>query len=256
MKIGFIGTGSITHALVTGFCTCTQIPKQITVSPRNRGKATSLAKAFPQVKVAKSNQQVLDESDWVFLAILPDGASDILAPLSFREDHKVLSLLSGTKVDQVAQWISPAIQEPVRVIPMPFVTRHIGPIVIFPREENTAELLDPLGQIIPVGTEHELEMLAALSALMAPYYGLMDQIVKWGCKVNLNPEDAINYITSMFNALSVLAWEREDGKLEALMQESMTPGGLNELATDVIKARQGFTPWTDALTAVQERLAR
>lgn len=256
MKLGFIGTGGITTALVTGLCTCPEAPDQITVSPRNRIRAQDLANNFPQVRIATSNQQILDDSEWIFLAVLPDKAQDIIADLNFREDHKIISLLSGTAVNQVALWTAPARQAPVRVIPMPFVTRHIGPIVLYPHAEEVSEILAPLGQIIPVKTEHELEMLAALSALMAPYYGLVHHVVEWARAANLRPEEAINYTTSMFQALSILAREREDGDLEALMKESMTPGGLNELATRVIENNKGFTSWTDALTAVQERLTR
>lgn len=256
MKLGFIGTGAITTALVTGFCTCPEVPERITVSPRNHTRATELVNTFPQVRVAESNQQVLDESEWIFLAVLPEKAQEIMTDLAFREDHKVLSLLSGTTVDLVARWIHPAGLAPVRVIPMPFVTRHIGPIVIYPNAREVSDILSPLGKVIPVETEQKLEMLAALSALMAPYYGLMHHVVQWGRSVDLSPAEAAEYTTSMFGALSVLAQEREDGDLKGLMMESMTPGGLNELATKVIEDQQGFAPWTEALSAVQKRLTK
>lgn len=253
MKLGFIGTGGITTALVTGFCTCPEAPERITVSPRNHDKAMALADAFPQVRIANSNQQVLDESDWVFLAVVPEKAQEIIAPLTFREGHKVLSLLSGTTVDRVIPWIFPA-DQPVRVLPMPFVARHIGPIVIYPHAPQVSDMLASLGKVIAVETEHKLEMLAAITSLMAPYYCLMHHVVEWARSADLSPVEAADYTASMFGALSVLAQEQADGDLEGLMKKSMTPGGLNELATRVIEAQKGFAPWTDALVAVQKRL--
>lgn len=255
MKLGFIGTGSITEALVTSFCACPEPPERITVSPRNRDKAMALANAFSQVRVAASNQQVLDESEWVFLAVLPERAQEILTTLSFRKDHKVISLLAGTALERVDRWISPA-RQPVRAIPMPFVTRHMGPIVICPHAPEVSKLLAPLGKIIPVETEHEFNKFAALSALMAPYYGLMHHVVEWARSADMNPVKAAGYTASMFGALSVLAQEQEDGDMEKMKKESITPGGLNELATQVIESQKGFAPWTDALVAIQERLTK
>ena len=71
MRLGFVGTGTITTALVTGLCTAARPPERILVSPRNAEKAAALAEAFPRVAVAKDNQAVIDGSDWVFRAVLP-----------------------------------------------------------------------------------------------------------------------------------------------------------------------------------------
>lgn len=255
MRLGFIGTGSITTALVTGFCTCPGASEEIILSPRNPAKAAELAKAFPQVRVATSNQQVLDKSDWVFLAVVPQEAQEIMAPLVFREDHKVLSLLSGTKVDEVAQWL-PAACRPVRLLPMPFVARRIGPILVYPQAQEASDLLASLGKVISVETEHKFEMIAAITALMAPHFGLLHHVVEWAHSAGLDRAEATDYTASMFGALAVLAQEWEGESLEDLMKESMTPGGLNELATKVIEEQEGFAPWTNALIAVQERLTK
>ena len=44
-------------------------PATIVVSPRNAEKASKLSQKVPQVKVAESNQAVIDSCDIVFLAI-------------------------------------------------------------------------------------------------------------------------------------------------------------------------------------------
>lgn len=256
MRLGFIGTGEITAALVAGLCSSGLELEQITLSPRNREKSLELAQRFPEVSVASSNQDVLDASDWVVLAVLPDRGREVLAPLSFRRDHKVLSLLAGTDVDQVAQWVAPAAQRPVRIIPMPCVARRAGPIVIYPPLEEVSQFLSSLGEVIPARTEEELNLFAALSALMAPYFGLLHHVVTWADQEGLDSQRATQYMTSLFSALSLLARDDERGDLEALMSGSMTAGGLNELATKVIAGQEGFDPWKEALSAVWERLSK
>lgn len=46
MKIGFIGKGHITSAIVEGLCTGDNPPDNIIVSPRNTEKAEKLAERF------------------------------------------------------------------------------------------------------------------------------------------------------------------------------------------------------------------
>ena len=81
MKLGFIGTGIITTSVVTGFCESGMENLQIVVSPRNKERAQMLHEKYPEiVSVAADNQEVVDRSDWVFAALLPKAAEDILKP--------------------------------------------------------------------------------------------------------------------------------------------------------------------------------
>ena len=75
MTIGFIGTGIISSYVVTGFCKSGREGIDIIVSPRSRDKSAALAAEFPQmVRVARDNQQVVDEAEWIFIAVLPEQA--------------------------------------------------------------------------------------------------------------------------------------------------------------------------------------
>ncbi len=100
MNLGFIGTGEIAVAMVTGFCTAEPRPERITVSPRNADKAAALAAAFPEVEVAADNQAVVEASDWLVLAVLPLVAEEVLASLRFRPDQKVVSVLARLRASQ------------------------------------------------------------------------------------------------------------------------------------------------------------
>ena len=58
----------------------------------------------------------------------------------------------------------------------------------------------------------------------------------------------------MFEALSVLAQKTPDGDLHKLADESMTPGGLNELARKIIRETDGFAYLKPVLQAVTNRV--
>ena len=75
MNIGFIGTGHISSSVIEGILKSKLTIKKIYISPRNQLIAKKLRKKFKKVNIAKHNQQVIDMSDWVFLAITPLAVS-------------------------------------------------------------------------------------------------------------------------------------------------------------------------------------
>ena len=84
MKLGFIGTGKITSAVVTGICRSKISFKKIFLSPRNRNVARELKKKFKKVSIAKNNQEVLNSCNWIFLAVTPTVGNKILKNLKFK----------------------------------------------------------------------------------------------------------------------------------------------------------------------------
>ncbi len=254
MRIGFIGTGVITSAMVTGLCTSktTEAPS-IRVSPRNRDRANHLAKTFQPVTVGRDNQDVLDHVDIVFAAILPDRMAEILEPLRFRPDQVVVSLLAGVKIADVAEAVAPA-RRVLRVLPLPCVSRHIGPLAIHPDDPEIHALLSPLGRVLAVENEAELAHLVVITGLMAPYYKLIRTVTDWAEGAGADPKTASDYTAAMFAAFSHLVEDLPDGRVDPLLEDSLTPGGLNALALETIEADGGFQHIKKALEAVNRRI--
>jgi len=254
VDIGFIGTGVITSALVTGFCSGRDLDHRIYLSPRNAERAAELAAKFESVTVTASNQEVLDKSEWVVLAVVPKLGEEIIRPLSFRENHRVINLMSDRKLEEIADWIGKT-RTLVHMVPLPFAARRIGPIAIYPNNREVAELFAPLGKIIGVDDVKQIQVLAAVTALMSSYYGLLWEVVKWGEKEGLSRKESIDYTTAFFEALSFQARCVQDGDLGRIAGE-MTPGGLNEMALRAIKEQGGFELWVRALDPVLARLRK
>ncbi len=60
MKLGFIGTGALTSAIVTGLRSLPDVDVPVVLSPRNADIAAGLASRFADVRMARDNQAVLD----------------------------------------------------------------------------------------------------------------------------------------------------------------------------------------------------
>jgi len=65
MKLGFIGTGALTSAIVIGLKSLDGDPVSVVLSPRNEEIAAKLASRYPNTRVAADNQEVLDDCDTV-----------------------------------------------------------------------------------------------------------------------------------------------------------------------------------------------
>jgi len=71
MKIGFIGTGKIAKAVVESICTSRLKDYLIYVSPRNESISRDLAGKYAVVNRENSNQDVIDKSEVIFIALRP-----------------------------------------------------------------------------------------------------------------------------------------------------------------------------------------
>ena len=94
MRLGFIGTGKIASSVIIGICKSKIYFKKIFISPRNKSTAQKLKKRFRKVNIAKTNQEIIDKCNWIFLAITPKIGEKILPKLNFRSNQKIISFIS------------------------------------------------------------------------------------------------------------------------------------------------------------------
>ena len=140
MKLGFIGTGNITVAVVTGICRSKISYKKILVSSRNKSKALKLSKKFKKVSIAKTNQEIVDKCNWVFLAVTPKVGVKILPKLNFRSNQKVISFISTINLVQLKKIVKKRAKI-VRAIPLPPISLGKGPVPIYPPDSQVKNFL-------------------------------------------------------------------------------------------------------------------
>src|ERR1044072_4562069 len=118
MRLGFIGTGAITQAVVTGLLRFDFPLERISLSPRNAQTAAALAALDKRVQGCASNQDVLEASDVVCLAVVPQIAADVLSELHFDARHHVVSFIAGISIDEVRR-LAPAPGQGGRAVTLP-----------------------------------------------------------------------------------------------------------------------------------------
>ena len=93
-----------------------------------------------------------------------------------------------------------------------------------------------------------------VTGLMAPYFGLLDEMVEWLVRQNLDASQARPFVAALFEALSVTAAERSGEGFDKLREAHTTLGGLNEQSYRELKAAGWMTLFSQALDLIQARM--
>jgi pyrroline-5-carboxylate reductase len=253
MKLGFVGTGTIASSIVRGLGADFGEQSSIQLSPRTVQVAAELARQFPHVHVAASNQAVLDASDVVILAVRPQIAREVIAPLRFRGDHHVISLIATLAVETVTALVTPA-RTVTRAVPLPAVAYRRGATAIYPPDPVAAGLFDRLGSAIQVDRAETFEALWAATATMASYFAFADSISSWLTRNGVEAAQARHYVAALFAGLSATTAAAADQDFPSLAAEHATMGGLNEQLRKRLAGQGLFTGVEDGLDEILLRI--
>ncbi|MEO3476631.1 NAD(P)-binding domain-containing protein [Phaeobacter sp. CAU 1743] len=217
MRIGVIGTGTIAGAVVRGIA---GDGHQITISERSKGVSAALADAFESVTVAP-NQQVLDQSDVIFLGLMAGGAPGILAPLTFRADQRVISFMAGADLGQVGRMIAPARASAV-MMPFPGIAQGGSAIMAQGDTDLVNEIFGTRNTVFALKDSAELDAYLCAQAVLSPVARMVGDAADWlGTRVS-DPAQGEAFLR-MLVATSLA----ETGCAD-LIAALNTPGGYNQ----------------------------
>jgi len=253
LKLGFIGTGKIASSVIVGISNSNIKYKQIIISPRNKKIALSLKKRFKKIIISKTNQEIIDKSNWVFLSVTPLVGEKIIKDLKFRSDQKVISFISTITLSQLKKMIKKK-SDIVRAIPLPPISLKEGPIPICPPNKKVKAFFDKLGSTVEINNEKLSINFWSTSGMMASYYKMLDTMSVWLNKRGVKKLDAQKYVTSLFLALSKDAVINANKDLKLLVKDSQTPKGLNEQGLKEMVKKNVYKSVTNTLSSIYKRL--
>lgn len=250
MRLGFIGTGAITGHILRGLKTSDLADWPVVISPRNADMARELTK-LPGVEIATDNQDVINRSDLILLAIRPQVAEAVLRPLQFHPETPLISLIATLQIDTLQQWTGA--QAICRAIPLPFVERHQDVTPVFPPIPQAMQLFNALGRALAVDDLAAFDAYGTASALMATYFGLLETAANWLSGQGISAPDSDAYLRGLFaNLGNSLA--ASPLSLDALRIGHSTAGGLNEQLHRVFEAEGGGAALEAGLASVLARI--
>ena len=253
MKLGFIGTGKIASSVITGICFSKISFTKILISPRNKLIANRLKKNFKKVVIAKNNQEILDNCNWIFLSITPIVGKKILKELKFKSNQIIISFISTITLTQLKRLIIVKAKI-VRAIPLPPISLKKGPVPICPPNKKVKEFFNKIGTTVEIKNEKSSINFWSTSGMMASFYELLRVMIDWLIKRGIKRSDAQKYITSLFLALSEDAVVNSKKDLKYLVKDSQTPNGLNEQAVRELTKAGFYKKLEKTLNNIHKRL--
>ena len=255
MKIGFIGTGHIAKSVINGILGSQLKINKIIISRRSNKISALLKKKNKKIIISNDNQEIINKSDWVFLAVTPEVGHKILPKLKFRKKQTIISFISTIKMSDLKKYVK-VNSKIVRAIPLPPISIRKGPVPIFPSNKKVKQFFDHLGTTVEINKENLSLNFWSTSSMMAPFYELLQTLSSWLNSKGINKMDAQKYITSLFIALSEDAKVNAKKDLKILVKNSQTPRGLNEQAVNELRKSGFFKSLNITANSVLKRLKK
>ncbi|WP_375608507.1 MULTISPECIES: pyrroline-5-carboxylate reductase [unclassified Bartonella] len=257
MKLGFLGTGTISASMVNGLMTSTFDVSSIIVSPRNAQTAEHLSCTYDKVMIAENNQMLLDVSDYVFLCLPNQIAENVLRSLRFRPEQLVISVLAMAKAAEVEEWINHKVY---RAVPLPFVAECKNLTPIYPDHPFLRALFDALGGTLVLDKEEQFNLFMTAGSLMGIYFNFIETAHQWFITQGLKQQQSAEFLTMMFGNLTdemrkIIATDCATSLDFVLLEkEFSTKGGTNEFLSNCFSHQGGRRALTTAIEATFQKI--
>ncbi|HWK46791.1 MAG TPA: NAD(P)-binding domain-containing protein [Stellaceae bacterium] len=249
LRLGFVGTGALSEAVVRGLQDGKGEEYEIYLSPRSEERSRALSIAYDNVVREESNEAVVEKSDVVFLGVLPRQLS-VLSTLPFRSNQIVVSFLAGAPLDIIREQVKPATRI-IRVIPLPSIRYKRGPILMTPDDPIVRDLFTSLGDLVVLDDEKDFAAITIASGMMSSHFELQNTIIRWLEARKVPSPSASLYVRSFFDGLSEIGLATERLGEAVQPKEYETPGGLNETGRAHLKTSGWFEQLTSGLDVVE-----
>jgi len=222
MKVGFLGTGRIAAPMVEALA-----PQghDIAVSRRGQQVSAELAARHGHVSI-HDNQGVLDHAEVVVVCLLAAAARRELPALTFRPEHKVISVMAEISRDEIAAMIG-GTDELCVTIPMPFIAAGGCPLPVYPASRALEALFGARNPVIPLDSEAALKPLFAATTVSSVLLRELIAVRDWLGRHGQTPVAAERYLTLLVSGYMNGLEKDGNGRLEEALSHLATEGGLN-----------------------------
>lgn len=249
-KIGFIGVGHIANYMLQGLGN-TGKSFEFTLADPDLDRVSRMIKEFDNIFdcfLTQDNQEAVDRSDLIILAVRPIDLEGALGTLNFKPGQVVASVVAGASLDQLNCLVSPATA--VRVLPISCVAINKSPILVFPDNAPVKEVFSLLGQVHLLPHEDTFTPGTALvGAFYAWMFPLMDETASWTRDQGIDPETARALVIETIEGACAMARQQKQMSLGAIWETLATPGGISEHGAKLLNERGCLKAWPAALEA-------
>lgn len=247
-RIGFLGTGHIAAPIARLMAAKGH---QISVTERNAQVSAKLKQELGAT--VGDPQAVIDTSDIVFLCLRPHVAVEVLTPLRFRGEQKIVSVMAGVSAEQLASLCAPA-ADFVQTIPLGFLQTGGCPMAAYGNNRLLADLFEPENPVVKVKTEAALNAHFAICAMVPGMLDLMTSGAKWLTDETGDADGAEFYVAQLMSGFLAAMEKGGAGRLAEERDALATEGTLSLQMTQTLQRGGAHDALNDALTSIGKRL--
>lgn len=177
-RIGIIGVGEIGRTIVMGLCLEEDRSPEIFLSPRGEHTTAELSSRYESVRVCADNQDVVDCSDVVIIAVRREDRHTALADLQVDEDKTLVSVTAGVANDDLRQTLATNATL-IRAIPLPSIRERRSVTVTYPSHPLVESLFNDLGGALPVSDESAFDVFSTLTGTLPTHYSYLATLTSW-----------------------------------------------------------------------------
>jgi pyrroline-5-carboxylate reductase len=240
--LAILGGGNMGRALIGGLLRCGTRPEHISVGETFESARDSLSRDFG-IQATADNSVALQEASIVLLAVKPQNAGSVLAPLRplLQQNHPlVISIAAGIRLSSLEGWCGPDVPV-VRAMPNRPALVGAGATGLFAPEYVTAaqradaqRIMQAVGEVVWVSSEDQLDVVTALSGSGPAYFFLLAELMTQAAvHLGLEPSVARTLAVATLHGSGQLA-HSSDGDLVKLRAEVTSKGGTTEAAVRVL----------------------
>ncbi|AOR29916.1 pyrroline-5-carboxylate reductase [Streptomyces fodineus] len=225
-RIGITGVGEIGKALVEGLRSGGGASPEVFLSPRGARVAAELSERFEDIQVCADNQEVVDRSELVIIAVRRQDHHEALAGLKVANDKTVVNLMAGVAIDDLRRTLATGAPI-VRAIPLPAVRERRSVTVTCPSHPVVDALFEQLGGALSVADEDAFNVFSALTGTLTAHYVYLATLTSWATDHGIAPDAADQYVRGLFQNVG-RSLNEASRPLHQLAADHETPNGNNE----------------------------
>jgi pyrroline-5-carboxylate reductase len=261
LSVGFIGCGTIASAIATGLAMQDKVSvTNIAVTKRSEAKSSALQKSFGDlVSIHEDAQELVDQSDVVFVTVLPEQASQVLQEVTFDSTrHSLVSLVSTSTLDDLISDSGLPAENVSKMICLPAVAKLKGVSLVVPKQNHNPillQMLESLGGYVECETLHQMNAMMVPTGMMGSFYGLLRNNRDWLVQQGVQASDASYFVAKQYMSMMEDAVEScvDPSRFDDLVEEQ-TPGGLNEQGLANLSQQGVFQSYNQIMDALLSRL--
>lgn len=247
-KVGFIGGGNMSTALIKGLKSQDFDPKNIQVVELDDARREALAQSL-NVNVTQHLKDIA-QNDVIILAVKPQQLKAVAFELApFLKQQLIISIAAGIRLSDLSRWLN---QYPKIIRAMPNTPAQIQlgmtglyamPHVTEIENETATQILNAVGSTLWVESEVKLDAVTAISGSGPAYvFYLIEALQEAATALGLTATQARALSIATFSGASKLA-EVSTTPIQTLREQVTSKGGTTEqglLSLEASKVKQAI----------------